>query len=522
MQGRELPKTFQRLLSEHARTRPEHPFLVTHDRRLTYLEVHELSNSVAHSLRDAGVERGDRVAIMCQSGIDFVLAWFGICKLGALAVPFNEAYLGDMLRNQASEVACRIAIVDEQYASRWEAVAEDLPEFETMYVRGEILAQSDGCQVREFAELFQSSAHDLEEVSDYTDAMAILFTSGTTGPSKGVLYGYGQAYANAAPLAKHMNEHDVFYMFLPMFHTGLPHCLGAALIAGATFAVRPKFSRTQFWKDVDYFGATVTLLISAMPNFLLSNPVQKGEDSNTLDRVFMTPLPQRMNEFIQRFGCRLATLYNMTEASTPFISDFNVQDPKTCGKLREGMAAKLVDEFDEEVGVGEVGELVLRSDRPWEMNLGYWRRPDATVEAWRNQWLHTGDLLTRDAEGNFYFKDRKKDVIRRRGENISAYELEQSVLSYAGVAEVAAIPVPSDIGDEEAMIVLRSDDGYVVDPNSLHKFLTTRLPAYMVPRFIRVQDEDLPRTPTGKVQKAALKGAGTAEAWDAEGVGANA
>lgn len=508
------------IIAERARVHPDKTLFLSRERRLSYAEVHVETNRVAHALADAGVGRGDRVGMMTPSGIDFLLTWLGICKLGALPVPVNEAYLGLMLRNQVSDVACEVAVVADVYLERWADVAGELSALRRIYVHGTIPqgAARVPWELFPLADLLgHADASDLSVAVAPSDAMSILYTSGTTGQSKGVVYGYGQAYATARPLAILCEPDDVFYMFLPMFHTGLPHALGTVLIAGATMAVRSRFSRTQFWDDVAHFAATTTLLIATMPSFLLSNPPAPADRQNTLERVFMSPLSPRVGEFAERFGCdRIATLYNMTEASNPIMSTFERVDDRSCGRLREGVTARLVDRDDREVPVGEVGELVLRTDEPWEHNLGYWNRPDATAEAWRNQWLHTGDLLSRDAEGNYYFKDRLKDVIRRRGENVSAWELEMAVNTHPAIAESAATAVPSPHGEDEIRISVVLNGTRALDEAGLHAFLAERLPRYMVPRFIRIHDDELPKTPTGKVQKTALRTLAADGCWDSE------
>ncbi|TFC74887.1 ATP-dependent acyl-CoA ligase [Cryobacterium sp. TMS1-20-1] len=515
-------RVFHEILAYRATDTPDKTFLVTRARSLTYAEAHAISNTIAHSLIAAGVHRRDRVAVMMPNGIDFILTWFGICKLGAIPVPFNEAYLGVMLQNQAVETGCRVAVLESTYVERWVAIADGLPDLDRLFVHGAAtsVVVPDAWAVEAWAVLADGDSSDLPSVVTHRDVMAILYTSGTTGPSKGVMYGYGHAYATARPLGLECEPDDVFYMFLSMFHTGLPHTLGTVLIAGCTMAIREKFSRTQFWADVAYFRATTTLIISTMSSYLLANPPSPDDAMNTLEHVFMSPLPTDIDAFKQRFGlARVATLFNLTEASTPLFSGFALANGSSCGRPRPGMQVRLVDENDEEVPIGEPGELVLRSDEPWELGLGYWGNPEATAASWRNQWMHTGDLLTRDAEGNFYFKDRLKDVIRRRGENVSAWELEMAVNRHPSITECAAVAVPSPMGDDEIKVVAVTSDTTQVGERELWLFLAGQLPAYMVPRYLRVQRQDLPKTSTGKIQKMDLRSDPIDGCWDAEAEG---
>jgi len=205
--------------------------------------------------------------------------------------------------------------------------------------------------------------------------------------------------------------------------------------------------------------------------------------------------------------------------SSPLMSDLHPNIPGLCGKARPGIEARVVDENDCEVAPGQTGELILRSDRPWAMNHGYYKNPEATANAWRNGWFHTGDGFRYDEEGNFFFVDRIKDAIRRRGENISSFEVENEVVTHPDIAEAAAIPVPSQLGEDDVMIVVAPVDGANIDSKELFEFLEPRMAHFMLPRYIRVIGE-LPKTPTQKVQKHLLKSDGvTADTWDREDAG---
>ncbi len=233
----------------------------------------------------------------------------------------------------------------------------------------------------------------------------------------------------------------------------------------------------------------------------------------------MVPLAGDVKAFSQRFGVDVYTIFNMTEVSSPIVSGPNPAVRGTCGKVRPGVEVRLVDAHDCEVGLGEVGEMLVRTDRPWAMNSGYYKNPRATAQAWRNGWFHTGDAFRQDADGYFYFVDRMKDAIRRRGENISSFEVEADVVQHPAVREVAAIGVPSDLGEEDVMVVVAPVDGAQIDPAELIEFLRPRMAHFMVPRYLRVVNE-LPKTPTAKVQKHRLREQGiTADTWDREQAG---
>jgi len=507
---------FHYLVEDHARATPDKPCLVMDDRVLTYAEVEAEANRWARGLARHGVRKGDRVLLMIPSGIEHVLIWLGLCKLGALMVPVNEAYKGNMLRHQASDSAAAIAIVDQVHLPRWVEVAQGLPDLKVVALYPGLAGTADApWKCISVAALRDADDSPMPRAVEYFEPMAIFYTSGTTGPSKGVLYSYAQAHATAAPMARLCSPDDVFYMFLPMFHVGLSNMFGIVVIAGAAMAIRERFSASRFWPDVRRYRASMSILLSTMPNFLLAQPATPRDRDHSLTKVIIIPLFGELAAFRRRFGCEVTTFYNMTEVSIPLAADgFNLVDGTSCGRPRPGVTARIVDQHDEPVAPGTVGELVLRADEPWEFNLGYWRNPEQTAEAWRNQWLHTGDAFRADADGNFYFVDRLKDAIRRRGENISSFEVEAEVEAHPAILESAAVAVPASAGEDEVKVVVALKSGERLDPAELHAFLQGRLPAYMVPRYIEVRSEELPKTPTGKVRKAALRADGVGSAWD--------
>jgi crotonobetaine/carnitine-CoA ligase len=233
----------------------------------------------------------------------------------------------------------------------------------------------------------------------------------------------------------------------------------------------------------------------------------------------MVPLSDDAAAFADRFGVEVITTFNMTETSWPIVSERNPTVRGTCGRPRPGIDARIVDDNDCEVAPGAVGELILRSDRPWAMNHGYHGDPEATARAWRNGWFHTGDAFRRDAEGNFFFVDRMKDAIRRRGENISSFEVEAEIGAHDAVREVAVVGVPSALGEDDVLAVVAPVEGLKIDPVALLDYLRPRMAHYMIPRYVRVMPE-LPKTPTQKVQKHLLRAEGvTPDTWDREKAG---
>jgi crotonobetaine/carnitine-CoA ligase len=260
-------------------------------------------------------------------------------------------------------------------------------------------------------------------------------------------------------------------------------------------------------------------LLGAAATFLENQPERPDDSDNPMRLVAMLPMVKDAKAWSRRFNVDLTTSYGMSELSMPIISDVNPSNSESCGKLRPGYEARIVDDHDQQVPEGEAGELILRTERPWSISPGYWRMPDATAAAWRNGWFHTGDRFRRNADGEYFFVDRQKDVIRRRGENISSFEVEAELLRHPDIREAAAIAVPSPHGEDDVMVAVASVPGSTLTPEILFEHLRPRMPHFMLPRYIRFM-ADLPKTPSMRVQKHALRTEGvTTDSWDREAAG---
>lgn len=512
-----------RVLRRHAARTPDKVLFRSHERDCSYGEADERTRRIAVALRGMGVGKGDTVLVMLQGGIDYVLIWLALSRLGALMVPVNDAYRGNILLHQVNDSEARTMILDAQYLERLAGLTSPLLHLERVVLRGSSGPAGEVARpwaVFPYEVLLDEDPQDVDDGVEYHEPSTIFYTSGTTGPSKGVLYTHAQGYATALPMAREFTREDTFYLFNPLYHVGLAHIFGAVLLSHGSIAVRPRFSGEAFWPDIDRLGATITLMLGAVANFIYRRPARPDDRDHPLRKVMMVPLLKEVDEFRQRFGCEVMTWFNMTEVSTPLHSaGFTLVNNKSCGRPRAGIQARIVDERDEPVPPGQAGELVLRPDDPWEFNLGYWKNPAATVQAWRNLWFHTGDRCMHDAEGNFYFVDRLKDAIRRRGENISSYEVEEEVNSHASVLESAAVAVASEFGEDDVKVVVVLRSGRDLTPEALLRYLEPRMPSFMLPRYITLVREELPKTPTGKVQKEPLRTSGAVGSWDREAQG---
>jgi crotonobetaine/carnitine-CoA ligase len=351
------------------------------------------------------------------------------------------------------------------------------------------------------------------------DIQCILYTSGTTGASKAVLCPYAQVHATCVNTYPFMGEDDRCSVYLPIFHIGGFSAVGWALIQGGSIAVFERYETGTFWRDVRRTRSTFSIIMGAVATFLLKNPSDDDEKNTTLRYALMAPITTEARMLAQRGGFHCYTTFNMTETSTPVRTPLDPPTSNNCGRPRPGVEARVVDEFDCEVQVGTIGELIIRTDTPWTMNAGYYKDPEATNKAWRNGWFHTGDAFRIDELGDFYYVDRIKDSIRRRGENIASAEVEFEINAHPCVKESAAIAVRSEFSEDEVMAVVVPVEGRVVDPAELIAFLIPRMAHYMVPRYIRVISE-FPRTPTSRVQKHILRTQGiTPDTWDREAAG---
>lgn len=510
---RSEPQTLPAVL--HARRADDSVFLVeVGGRTETFASLEQLVSTWAGVLRQLGVTEGARVLVMMDNGIDAAVTWLAAARLRAIEVPINTAWRGAMLKHAVDNSGARVLIADEAYVETVaDALAEGpLPFEHIVQFGGAPVCEVGGSAVHDAATLARSLA-DSDRVTDVNiranDTACIIYTSGTTGPSKGVVVPWGQVLASAdgcMPMDD-LGPDDVWYSPFAMFHMGGKIPVASAGHLGCRLVLRPSYSTGAYWQDIRDHGCTTTMMIGTTPAFLWTQPRTPKDSENPLRNVLMAPVPDWSDEFCDRFGIRVRTVFNMTELSVPIASEWNPTRPGTCGRVRQGYEVRLVDELDNEVAAGEPGEIVVRSDRPWRLMAGYWNMPEATVAAWQNQWLHTGDLARCDSDGYFYFVDRRKDAIRRRGENISSMEVEQSVLRVPGVRQCAVVGVPSKFGEEEVMAFIVAPNLGPNDLHDIHERLGRALPRFMVPRYYALLSE-LPRTPTEKVRKAELK-----EAW---------
>lgn len=512
-------RTLPALLERSVRTRPDKMAVRDRDRALSYSDLKREALEIAGGFERIGVERQEAVLLMLDNHVDYVLCWLALGLTARIEAPVNTAYVGTILAHVVNNSNARVLVIEGHHLPALSSVADRLEGLRTLVVRGEYDAADipAGLAALPFAEL-PSAPADYAGVDPW-DIAAIMYTSGTTGLSKGVRITHAHAYGYAAPeIYGACGPDDVTLVVLPLFHIG-GQWKGVlnALIAGAGAVVLPRFSAGDFWDDVRRYDCSYTLILGVMAEFLLRQPERPEDRDHKLRRVALVPVVKDLQGLKDRFGIEtVSSAYGSTEASVVLLSPMGAAEPGKIGWVRPDFEVRLVDERDMEVPVGSTGELIVRAKEPWVIMDGYHNMPEATETAWRNLWLHTGDVMRRDERGMFEFVDRAKDAIRRRGENISSFEVEQEIFAHPDVLECAVIAVPSDATEDEILACVTLREGCDLSPAALLEFVRPRLPYFMVPRFVRIMPE-LPKTPTAKVRKQELRAAGvSAGVYDSE------
>ena len=509
-------------LERNARERPGKVYAAFDGgERWTFAQVLQKVEALAGNLHELGVRQGDHVVLVLPTSPLALLVMFATNWLGAVYVPVNPALKGSSLQHVLDNAGAKLAVVHDSVLDRVLAAA---PASLVSVVRTSDASPETrgGVTLHPVSALTKASTPPPPPTRPINpwDTQSIIYTSGTTGRSKGVLSSYMHAYSSVGPDAWNcLTIDDRQLLHMPIFHIGGAFIATVALCVGSSIAVVSHFRTEAFWDQVRELDVTSAFLLGAMATFLLKQPPGPRDRDHGLRMVFIVPLGQSGLPFRERFGVDVFTLFNMTEICTPLISKANPAKDNICGRPRAGVEVRLVDAHDCSVKDGEVGQLILRTEAPWALNHGYNNNPQATADAWRNGWFHTGDAFIRDPDGDYRFVDRLKDAIRRRGENISSYEIEVELLSHPAVREAAAVPVPSEVSEDEVLVVLSAAPGTNIEPEEIILHMQSRVAHHMIPRYIRIIDE-LPKTPTAKVEKHVLRAEGlTPDTWDRERAG---
>jgi crotonobetaine/carnitine-CoA ligase len=498
MTGIALLPTLPELQREAARTWPDRTFLRVDGADVSYSEFDQQVAALAGSLADRGLERGGRLAVYMKNSLACVQTWFAANRLGATWIPINTDWRGPGLANALRLAEPSLVIADDEFAAHLHAA---------VLVVDLLLAIDDGVAPR-LDHLLGASPIDELAATRYCDPSGMLYTSGTTGRSKACVLSHRYFTSQAAIAVRDfgLRSDDVLYCPFPLFHADATALtVVPALLTGSTAAIGRRFSASRFWDEVRTAGATVFDFMGATLSILRKAEPTPADADNPVRLAWGVPVPAWAPQFEERFGLQLIELYGSVEVNLPITQRFDQpRVPGSCGRAIDEFEVAVVDDDDAPVPVGESGELVVRPRVPFTTFTGYFNDSAATVQAFRNLWFHSGDLLRCDADGNYYFIGRRSDSIRRRGENISAFEVEEGLLAHDAIVECAAIGVPSELTEEDVKVFIVLRPGFGIDARELAQFCRATMARFQVPRYVDVL-EALPKTPTGKISKVPLR-----------------
>jgi crotonobetaine/carnitine-CoA ligase len=510
---------------------PDGPYLDFEGDEWSARRMADAAARLAGAWRRYGIVRGDRIATLIENRPEQVVTFFAAAFLGAIQVPVNTAYKGEFLRHVLVDSGARIMVVQQDLADRVALVAgPETPDLEHVVVVGDTSALPSTLEVSSWDDALAAGAADPVALDDGAagpaDLACFIYTAGTTGPSKGCMLPHRYVVALGAQIARAWGRtaDDVILTPLPLFHfNAISVCVVGTLLVGGRAAIVRKFSVSRFWPEVRRTDATMLSMLGSLAILVANAEDHPDQAGHRLRLCAAAPMPPDTDRiWRERFGC--ATFsggYGLTEAS--LISMLPAGETNKVGAAGKPnvheFEVRIVDDGDEPVATGEIGEIVCRPTGPNLMFAGYWNRPEATVEVLRNLWFHTGDLGRLDEDGYLYFVDRKKDYLRRRGENISSFEMERTVVAHEAVADVAVHAVASDQGEDDVKVTAVLVAGSTVTEEELCRWCAERMPYFAIPRYIEFR-ADLPRNPVGRVLKYELRDDGvTRTTWDREAAG---
>jgi len=495
----------------------------------TLAELDRVSTHLAHGLKALGVQQGQTVVTMLDNNLDAVYFWFAINKLGAVSVPVNTAYKGEFLRHQVADAGAAVIVAESDYADRMALIEAGLPDARILVHRGAAPTQPiTKLKLMPLAELkvIDDTPLDVEVKPD--DLAMLIYTGGTTGPSKGcmVSHNYTCNLARQSNECLGRDETTVYWTPLPLFHMNATATgVLASMMSGGRCVIYPRFSVSNFWPEIERTGATVVSLLGSMISMLTVAPDNDAMKRcfGQLDMIAGAPFTDQQQKVWQtRFGVKhtLSPGYGLTECSLLVANRKGLAcSPGSSGYRNSDFDVRIVDDNGNELPDGQSGEVIARPLRPHVMFEGYWRRAEDTLKVTKNLWFHTGDIGKFDEHGCFYFVDRKKDYMRRRGENISSFELESTFRAHPALEDLAIHAVLSKVGEDDVKLTAQLKSGASLSEEDLCAWAIERVPYFAVPRYIEFR-KDLPRSPVGRVLKYELRDQGVTPAtWDREASG---
>ena len=521
-------RVLSKIIEDKARQHPNHVVFQFRDDPITFEELNARINQAANGFLELGVKHGDKVAIMLPNSPEFLYVWFGLNKVGAVEVPVNVALKGQGLAYQMVQSDCIALVADLQYLDRLEGIAGELEAIRHIVytdsaASGTAQPTWAGFEHVTYAEFSDRSEDSPGVAVHYSDLASILYTSGTTGVSKGVMFSHHYWYDIWAESVKYSRytEDDVLYTGLPFFHGNAQGItVGPAILADAKAVIVDRFSASRLWDDCRRWECTEANYIGGIIPILLKQEQHDNDGDNPVRLMVGAAAPQdEWHEFQKRFNTKILEVYGMTECYCCLVSPYDDPRAGACGKTITGWDVRIVDDDDNECEPNSLGEFIARSNKMFVGTTGYYNKPEATIELFKNGWIHTGDLGRMDEDGHFFFVDRKKQAIRRRGENISSFEVESIISSHDDVLESCVVGVPADVGEEDVKAVVVLKEGRTATEEDLIRWCEPRMAYFAIPRYVAIRDS-MPKTPSERVEKFKLKNEGiTADCWDREAEG---
>jgi crotonobetaine/carnitine-CoA ligase len=486
--------------------------------------AHEVDR-FARGLHALGVRRGDRVVSLMENGPDPLTAWYAVNQLGAVHVPINTAYKGEYLRHQINDSGARVVICENAYAGNITEIGGSLAALE------HIVHREPGADRGDWTRGFSAFEEHRLDTGDTpfvevgpNDLAAIIYTSGTTGMSKGCMASHQYfcdlpwRYAESSG----RTSEDFQWSPMPLFHVGGVCVVSSTMQLQSSASLYRKFSASKFWHEIERSGANHVMMIGSMAQ-MIANGADTPESKKCHGQIrilLAAPMSPALGATMrERFGIKWTTgfTYGSTECGQALEARYDLDvPPGSCGRVNDAYDVKIFDEDGREAPTNTVGEFVCRPKRPNVMFQGYWNNPGATIAAWKDLWHHMGDQGRVDEHGNFFFVDRSKDVIRRRGENISSFELEAIVVQHPNISEVAFHAVPSDLLEDDVKATIVREAGSKLTESELFVWCQARVPKFAMPRYIEFRDE-LPKNASNRVLKFQLREQGVTPAtWDSQ------
>lgn len=511
-----------KILARQAESIGSRTFVTFGARTITYGEANARANRVANAFRALGATKGTRVGILLRNRLEYLDLWFGLSKIGAVQVPLNTEYKSQQILHVLRRAPVPFVVVEDSLAGELLAVIDQVPGVQALIGVDSTLALSGQRKqkILSYAECIEAAGAEEPRGAEIAgfDIGAVMNTSGTTGPSKGVQLSHAQQYILGRSIALDLGltGRDVYYNCFPLFHnTAQAMITLPVLLTGAKMVLTGKFSAKRFWPDVREQGCTVFYYIGEILRILLKSTAAEDSKGAVLRAGWgIGASPKDFLEFQRRHGVALRSGYGSTEANVQVYLPHQNPDPASVGRAIRGYEIRIANEHDEPLPAGQMGEILVRAAEPCTIMLGYDGDPQATLAAWRDLWFHTGDAGYLDAGGSLFFMGRVRDVMRVRGENISAFEVEEAIAEVSGVLEVAAIGVPCELGGDDIKVVVVASPDLKPDAAALIAHAQSRLPRFAIPRYVEFVAA-LPKTETNKVRKNVLRATPMGPAtWD--------